>query len=147
MDLGSQAFDWKFNQNSRYYFLGVSLEWNVFSFGKNNYRIKQTTADKQAITAQTDYVQQQLFTELKVRQANMESTIAQYQAAQSQLSTSQTYYNDIAKLYKEGMAMYIELLDAQNQWIDAQLQANIALFDTWISFTAIERASASLTIQ
>jgi outer membrane protein TolC len=147
IDLGSQAFDWKFNQRSRYYFLGVSLEWDVFSFGKNNYRIKQTVADKQAITAQADYVQQQLLTELKVRQANMESTIAQYQAAQSQLSSSQTYYNDMAKLYKEGMAMYIELLDAQNQWIDAQLQANIALFDTWISFTAIERATASLTIQ
>ncbi|WP_198315746.1 TolC family protein [Chitinophaga tropicalis] len=147
LDLGSQAFDWKFNQNSRYYFWGISLEWNLFSFGKNTYRIKQTIADKQAITSQTDYVQQQLLTELKVRQANMQSAIARYQAAQSQLKTSQTYYSDMTKLYKEGMAIYIELLDAQNQWIDAQLQANIALFDTWISFTAIERANASFNIQ
>lgn len=147
LDLGSQSFDWKFNQNSRYYFLGVSLEWNLFSSGKNTYRIKQTIADKQAITSQTDYVQQQLLTELKVRQASMQSTIAQYQAARSQLKASHTYYSDMAKLYKEGMAIYIELLDAQNQWIDAQLQANIALFDTWISFTAIERANASFNIQ
>ncbi|GGH21587.1 hypothetical protein GCM10007423_02810 [Dyadobacter endophyticus] len=146
IDLGSQAFDWKFNQNSRYYFLGVSLEWNVFSSGKNNYRIKQTMADKQAIITQTDYVQQQLLTELKVRQAAMQSAVAQYQAAQSQIKTSQTYYNDVAKLYKEGMAIYIELLDAQNQWVDAQLQANIALFDTWASYTAIERANASFNI-
>ena len=51
------------------------------------------------------------------------------------------------KLYKEGMAIYIELLDAQNQLIDAQLHANIALFDTWIAHTAIERANASFTIQ
>lgn len=147
LDLGSQAFDWKFNQNSRYYFLGVSLEWNLFSSGKNTYRIKQTIADKQAITSQTDYVQQQLLTELKVRQANMQSASAQYQAAQSQLKASQTYYSDMVKLYKEGMTIYIELLDAQNQWIDAQLKANIALFDTWISFTAIERANASFNIQ
>lgn len=146
IDLGSQAFDWKFNQNSRYYFLGVSLEWNVFSSGKNNYRIKQTMADKQAITAQTDYVQQQLLTELKVRQAAMQSAVARYDAAQSQIKTSQTYYEDMAKLYKEGMAIYIELLDAQNQWIDSQLQANIALFDTWVSFAAIERANASFNI-
>jgi outer membrane protein TolC len=147
LDLGSQAFDWKFNQNSRYYFWGVSLEWNLFSSGKNTYRIKQTIADKQAIASQTDYVKQQLLTELKVRQTNMQSTIAQYQAAQSQLTTSQTYYSDMTKLYKEGMVIYIELLDAQNQWVDAQLQANIALFDTWISFTAIERANASFNIQ
>jgi len=147
LDLGSQAFDWKFNQKSRYYLLGISLEWNLFAFGKNTYRIKQTIAEQNAITSQRDYVQQQLLTELKVKQDNMESAIAQYKAAQSQLRTSQTYYSDMSKLYKEGMTIYIELLDAQNQWIDAQLKSNITLFDTWIAYTAIERANASFNIQ
>jgi len=147
IDLGSQAFDWKFNTQSRYYLLGISLEWNLFSSGKNSYRIKQTIADREAIASQTDYVQQQLLTELKVRQADMQSAIALYNASQSQLKASQTYYSDMLKLYKEGMAIYIELLDAQNQLIDAQLHANIALFDTWIANTAIERANASFTIQ
>ena len=147
IDLGSQAFDWKFNSNSRYYLFGISLEWNLFSSGKNNYRVKQAFADREALASQTDYVQQQLLTELKVRQASMQSAIAQYEAAQSQLKTSQTYYGDMLKLYKQGMAIYIELLDAQNQWIDAQLHANIALYDTWIADAAIERANASFTIQ
>jgi outer membrane protein TolC len=147
LDLGSQAFDWKFNKQGRYYFWGISLEWNVFSFGKNTYKVKQTTSDLQIIASQTDYVQQQLLTELKVRQNDMESAIAQYKAAQSQLIASQTYYNDMLKLYKEGMAINIELLDAQNQWIDAQLHTNIALFDTWIAYAAIERANASFNLQ
>jgi len=127
--------------------LGVSLEWNLFSSGRNNYKIKQSIASEQAVSAQTSHVSQQLLTELSVRRANLQSAAAQYQAAQSQLKTSQTYYNDMTKLYKEGMAIYIELLDAQNQWVDAQLQSNIALFDTWISFTAIERANASFNLQ
>ena len=147
LDLGSQAFNWKVNKQSRYYFWGVSLEWDLFSFGKNSYKIKQTEADFQAIEAQTDYVQQQLLTELKVRQNDMQSAIAHYKSAQSQLKTSQTYYDDVLKLYKEGIAIYIELLDAQNQFIDAQLNANIALFDTWIAYAAIERANASFIIQ
>jgi len=147
LDLGSQAFDWKFNDKSRYYLFGVSLEWNLFSSGRNNYKIKQSIASEQAVSAQTNYVTQQLLTELNVRRAKLQSAVAQYKAAQSQLNTSQTYYNDMSKLYKEGMAIYIELLDAQNQWVDAQLQSNIALFDTWISFAAIERANASFTIQ
>lgn len=147
LDLGSQAFDWHFNTQSRYYLLGISLEWNLFSFGRHNYRIKQTISDQQALTSQTDYVRQQLITELKVKQADMQSALAEYNAAESQLTTSRTYYSDMLKLYKEGMAIYIELLDAQNQWIDAQLQANIALFDTWIAHAAIERANASFTIQ
>jgi outer membrane protein TolC len=147
LDLGSQAFDWKFNKQSRYYFWGVSLQWDLFSFGKNSYKIKQTESDRQAIAAQTDNVKQQLLTELKVRQNDMQSAIAQYNSAQSQLKTAQTYYNDELKLYKEGMAIYVELLDAQNQLIDAQLNANIALFDTWIAYAAIERANASFIIQ
>ncbi|EJL71417.1 TolC family protein [Chryseobacterium populi] len=147
LDLGSQAFDWKFNKQSRYYFLGVSLEWNLFSSGKNSNRIKQTVSDHQALEAQTGYIQQQLLTELKVRENEMESALAQYQAAQSQLKTSQTYYTDVLKLYKEGMIIYIELLDAQNQLIDAQLHTNIALFDTWIAYAAIERANAGFNLK
>jgi len=147
LDLGSQAFNWQFDNHSRYYFWGVSLEWNLFSSGKNSYKIKQTNADRHSIAAQTDYVEQQLTTELRVRQNEMQSAVAEYQAAQSQLKTAQTYYDDVLKLYKEGMAIYIELLDAQNQLINARLNANIALFDTWIAYAAVERANASFTIQ
>lgn len=147
LDLGSQAFDWKFNNQSCYYFWGISLEWNLFASGRNACKIKQTVADQEALVSQTDYVQQQLTTELRVRQAEMQSAIAQYDAAASEVKTSEIYYGDMLKLYKEGMAIYIELLDAQNQLIDAQLHANISLFDTWIAYTAIERANASFTIQ
>src|SRR6185437_12664341 len=147
LDLGSQAFNWQFNNQSRYYFWGISVEWDLFASGRNSYKIKQTVADREALQSQTDYVRQQLLTELKVRQADMQSAIAQYAAAETQVNASEIYYSDMLKLYKEGMAIYIELLDAQNQLIDAQLHANLDLFDTWIAYTAIERANASFTIQ
>nr|WP_295928246.1 TolC family protein [uncultured Dyadobacter sp.] len=146
IDLGSQAFSWDFNSKSRYYFWGVSLEWDLFSFGKNNYKIKKAVAEQRSISAQTDYVGKQLLTELKVRQNEMQSAIAQYESALTQLKTAQTYYTDQLKLYREGVAIYIELLDAQNQLINARLDANIALFDTWISQAAIERANAGFNL-
>ncbi|BAV05056.1 Outer membrane protein TolC [Filimonas lacunae] len=147
LDLGSQEFDWKFNSDSRYYLFGVSLEWNLFSFGRNTYKIKQAVADQKSIAAQTDYVKIQLQTELSVRQHEWESSLAQYQAAVTQQRTAQTYYGDEMKLYKEGLAIYIELLDAQNQLINARLQTNISLYDMWIAHAAIERATAGFIIQ
>jgi outer membrane protein TolC len=147
LDLGSQEFDWKFNSDSRYYLLGVNLEWNLFSFGKNTYKIKQAAADQKSITAQTDYVKLQLQTELSVRRNDLASSVAQYHAAITQLNTAQTYYSDEMKLYKEGLVIYIELLDAQNQLIDARLQTNISLYDTWIAHARIERASAGFPIK
>ena len=146
IDLGSQAFSWDFNSKSRYYFWGVSLEWDLFSFGKNDYKIQKSLAGQRSISAQTDYVGKQLLTELKVRQNEMQSAIAQYESAQTQLKTAQTYYNDQLKLYREGVAIYIELLDAQNQLINARLDANIALYDTWIAQAVIERANASFNL-
>ncbi|MCU7552874.1 TolC family protein [Chitinophagaceae bacterium LB-8] len=147
VDLGTQAFDFKVNNKSFYYLAGISLEWNIFSGNKNKYKIRQAEADGKVLQSQTSYVEQQLKLQLTTFTNSFKAAIAQYNAAQSQVVSSQKYYNDIFRLYKEGMAIYIELLDAQNQWIDAQLQANIALFDTWISFTAIERANASFNLQ
>lgn len=147
LDLGSQAFDWKFNDQSRYYFAGVSLTWNIYSSGVNTYKIKQARAEEKSLAAQTDYVESQLKTELQVRKNEFRSALAQYNAAASQLKAAHTYHTDELKLYKEGLALYIELLDAQNQLINARLDLNIALFNAWISSAAIERASAGFTIQ
>ena len=146
LDLGSQAFDWKVNTASRYYLFGVSLEWNLFSFGKHTYQIRQAQADRQSITAETDYVKLQLQTELNVRQHGLTSSIAQYNASLTEMHTAQTYYTDELKLYKEGLAIYIVLLDAQNQLIDTRLQTNISLYDTWIANAEIERATAGFPI-
>ena len=69
-----------------------------------------------------------------------------YQAAVSAFTTSQKFYNDMLRLYKEGQALFIELLDAQNQLIQSELQVNISLCDTYIKAAEIERANASFNL-
>ena len=147
VDLGSQAFDFKVNNKSFYYLAGVSLELNIFSGNKNKYKIRQAEADGQVMQSQTSYVEQQLKLQLTISNNSFKVAIAEYNAAQSQVASSQKYFNDMFRLYKEGQALFIELLDAQNQIVTAKLQLNISLFDTWIKATEIERANASFIIQ
>lgn len=147
LDIGSQGFDFKVNNKSPYYFAGLSLEWNIFAGGKNKYRVKQAEADSKAIAAQAGYVENQLSLQLTIAINAFKSAIINYQAATSQVAASEKYYKDILRLYKEGTVLFIELLDAQNQLVTAQLQANISLFETWIKQAEIERANAGLTIQ
>ena len=146
VDLGSQAFDFTVNNKSFYYLAGISLEWNIFSGNKNKYKIRQAEADGKVLQSQTGYVEQQLKLQLTTSNNLFKAVIAEYNAAQSQVASSQKYYNDMFRLYKEGQALFIELLDAQNQLVTAQLQLNISLFDTWIKATEIERSNASFTI-
>ncbi|GGF29030.1 TolC family protein [Flavobacterium limi] len=144
-DFGIQDFDFEVDKNSRYYFAGVGLEWNIFSGNKNKYKLKQVEEDQKKISSHTDNVKQQLLLQFQVSQNNLKSALEQFYADKNQKVASKKYNDDITKLYKEGQAIYIELLDAQNQWVNAQLNTNISLYNSWIAFAELERANATFT--
>lgn len=144
-DFGIQDFDFEVNKQSRYYFGGVGLEWNIFSGNKNKFKLKQTEEDSKKISSQIDNVKKQLLLQFQVSQNNLKSALEQFYADKNQKEAAKKYNEDITKLYKEGQAIYIELLDAQNQWVNAQLNTNIALYNSWIAFAELERANATFT--
>ena len=55
----------------------------------------------------------------------LQTTLQNYQAAQEQLKSAQSYFNLIEKGYKEGVNSLIEFLDARNQLTNSQLQLNL----------------------
>ncbi|REG99513.1 TolC family protein [Flavobacterium aquicola] len=146
-DVGFQDFDFNVNKDSRYYFAGVSLEMNIFSGNKNKYKLKQVEEDSKKISSQTDNVRQQLLLQFQVAQNNLKAALEQYNANKNQKESAKKYNDDITKLYKEGQAIYIELLDAQNQWVNAQLNTNISLYISWIAYAELERANATFTLK
>jgi outer membrane protein TolC len=146
-DFGIQDFDFEVNKQSRYYFAGVGLEWNIFSGNKNKYKLRQVEEDNKKISSQMDNVKQQLLLQFQVSQNNLKSALEQFEADKSQKESAKKYNDDITKLYKEGQAIYIELLDAQNQWVNAQLNTNISLYNSWIAFAELERANATFTFK
>lgn len=144
-DFGIQDFDFEVNKQSRYYFAGLGLEWNIFSGNKNKFKLKQVEEDNKKISSQIDNVKQQLLLQFQVSRNNLKSALEQFYADRNQKESAKKYNDDITKLYKEGQAIYIELLDAQNQWVNAQLNTNIALYNSWIAFAELERANATFT--
>ena len=146
LDLGSQGFDFDVNDKTAYYLFGLSLQWKVFSAGKNKYKVKQAQMDNQILDTKTSYIKDQLNLQLITSINSFNASLSNYRALQQQEQASTIYYSDIQKLYTEGQALFIEVLDAQNQLTTAQLELNIALFDTWIKATQIERATASFDL-
>lgn len=145
-DFGFQDFDFDVNKDSRYYFAGLGLQWNIFSGNKNKFKLKQVEEDSKKISSQIDNVKQQLLLQFQISQNNLKSALEQFYADKNQKESAKKYNDDITKLYKEGQAIYIELLDAQNQWVNAQLNANISLYNSWIAFAELERANATFNL-
>jgi len=143
LDLGSQAFNWEVNNQSRYYFFGLSLDWNVFAWGQHKYKIQQAALDVNTTEAQIDETEKAFHLQLVQAINNYNTAVSGYQDAISQRTYSEKYYTDQAKAYKEGELLYIELLDAQNQLTLARLQVSLAYAKVQIAKAEAERAQAS----
>ncbi|MEL7006333.1 MAG: TolC family protein, partial [Bacteroidota bacterium] len=146
LDVGSQGFDFAFDNNSVYYLFGLSLEWNLFASNRNKYKTKQVEADTRAIQSKTTYAENRLKLQLTTSVNNLTAAVSKYSSAEAQLTSSERYYRDLLKQYKEGQILFIELLDGQNQLISSRLNTNIALYDTWSKMAEIERANASFDL-
>ncbi|RFS26411.1 TolC family protein [Chitinophaga silvatica] len=146
VDLGSQGAMAHFNQDTRYYLIGVNLEWNIFSSNKQKYRIQQASNQVHEIVNETAKTQDALELQLYQTTQNYQTALANMQAAKSQLAFSEKYYRDQLKVYKEGQLLYLELLDAQNQLTQAQLKNTIALAAVQTAYAAVERAVAGYDI-
>jgi len=103
--------------------------------------------DGKKIASQKDNAEQKLLLQYEVAQNNLKAALKQFDAEKDQKEAAKKYNDDITKLYKEGQAIYIELLDAQNQWVNAQLNTNVSLYNSWIAFAELERANATFTFK
>ncbi len=147
LDGGAQNFDFVINKHTPYMLLGLSVDWNLFSAGRNKYKEKAAEASLSSINKQTEFVKSQLDLQLSTASNSFHAAVKVYGNTAFQEKAALRNYTDLLKLYKEGQVIYIELLDAQTQYINAQLQTSIALMDTWIKYTEVERANASFHLK
>lgn len=147
LDAGAQNFDFRLNQHTPYVLFGLSVDWNLFAAGKNKYKIKEAEAALGSTQTQTAYVKSQLEVELTTTRNSFDAALKVYDNTLFQEKAASRNYTDLLRLYKEGQALYIELLDAQNHYIDAQLESSIALMDTWIRYAEVERANSSYNLK
>lgn len=146
LDLGSQGFNWKVDDKSKYYMWGINLQWDLFASNQYRYKAKQATAELKSIEVQEQQTKKALEMQLQNAYNSFNAAFASCRSAQNQLTLSEKYYKDQMKMYKEGQLTYIELLDAQNQLISSQLQLSVAIANTRIAAAEIERCSASYSI-
>lgn len=143
LDLGSQGFDFAFNDQTRYLLFNLTIDIPVFSGMKNVNKVKQAEQDLAALEARQSYLENQLRLQLQVHINNFKTAVEVYKAIENQVATARKFYGDTFKRYREGQVNYIELLDAQTQLLNAQIQLSIAQENILIRLAEIERAQAS----
>lgn len=147
VDLGSQAFDWQYNNQSRYYFAGVAFQWDLFAGGQNRHKMQTARVEAQQLDSRLQELEQQMRLRRENSLLQLQASKERYTASQALTASAARSLADAQKLFREGQLLLIELLDAQNQYIQAQLQQNLRLFDCRMAQVQAERAAYSLTVK
>ncbi|ATP59046.1 transporter [Pedobacter ginsengisoli] len=143
IDLGAQGDFLKVNKDAPYYLFGVTLSWQIFNGNRNKNKTQQALLDLKSTEIQTEQASQQLELEVITAQNKLNAALQAFKASVSQTALSLQYYKDEQRLYKEGQALYLELLDAQTRLINDQLKQSIAYLNMLTRNTELERAKAS----
>lgn len=145
-DLGSQSEGFKFNNNSRYYMLGLQLDIPIFTGNRNTFKIKQTVLDVKNAELNAELVAQQLNLTKRTAQNNLKSAYQNYQSSLKQFEAASSYQRLIDKGYNAGSNSFIETIDARNQLTSAQLFTNISRYRLLSALAELERETATYQI-
>jgi len=147
LDLGSQAADWRVNENSRYYLVGVQLSMPLFQGFRTNHTIRQNTLEIEKTELNLSHTTQQLNLAAMVAKNDLQTATQNYVASREQLKSSQSYFNLVEKGYQQGINSLIEFLDGRNQLTLSLLQQNVRLYEMLIASAKVERETASFTFE
>lgn len=147
LDLGSQASNWEWNQNSQYYLFGVQVSMPLFQGFRTNTAIRQSRLEIQKADLNILHTTQQLNLAVSMAANDLQTARQNYVASGEQLRSAQSYYNLVDKGYQQGVNSLIEFLDARNQLTSSQLQQNVKLFEVLTAEAKLERESATYSLE
>jgi outer membrane protein TolC len=144
-DLGSQSFDWAFDQQSRYALWGLNFSVPIFQGGRNRNQIYRNELGLKSVKNQKALLENKLSLDLQLTKNEVKSNQATLRSAEKKLESSTAYFRLVDRGFKEGTNSLIEFIDARSQLTQASLQKTISSYNLLKSLAILERQLTSET--
>lgn len=144
-DLGSQAFDWRFDSQSRYLIWGLNLSVPIFQGNRNRTQIQRAQLGIQSLQNQQQLLDQKLEMDLELARNELITQKAALESATKKLSSAMAYFRLVERGYREGVNSLIEFIDARNQLTSASLQKNLSTYKLLKANAHLERQLHTVT--
>jgi outer membrane protein len=147
LDLGSQAYNWEFDDQSRYYLAGLQLSLPIFQGFHTNQQISQTRLELKKSELNHHNTEAALQVQADASLNNLLNAQQNLFASREQLTSARSYFNLVEKGYQQGVNSQIEFIDARNQLTTAELQMNLRHFEMLVAQANLERQTSSYNLQ
>lgn len=147
LDLGSQAEQMRFNNQSRYAMVGLQFDLPIYSGNRNRIKIKQSQLELEDASLNREYIKRQLQVSSNVAKNNLLASWQTYQSSLKQLESASSYQRLIDRGYQAGTNTYIETIDARNQLTGAQLSTLVNKYNVLLAAAELERETAAYPLK
>lgn len=143
-DAGYQGFNYTFKSDQQYWLVQFGLSWDIFKGGEKRAKTQQARIDYQVMENKMEQLKKQI--ELQVIQAHYELKAARqsYETSQRGVRSTERSFQIIQAKYKEGQAILLEYLDAQNKYTTAQLTHSINQYEVLRKSAALQKTINNL---
>lgn len=142
-DVGYQGFGFHFNGTQFYQLAGVNLVWPLFKAGDNKYKIKQARIDIEVVDDQYRDLTQQLTLEQQTTVNNYHSAVEALQALADAAGSAREAYRLVERRFDEGQALQVDLIDARNQYTNAEIRYSFGRLAVLNRAADLERVTAA----
>jgi outer membrane protein len=143
-DIGYQGFEYRFDDEQRFWLVQFSLTWDLWRGGERRSKTQQARIDYQVVENKMQQLKRQI--ELQVIQAYHTREAAQqsYFAARSGVKNASKSFEIIHTKYNEGQVILLEYLDAQNKLTTSKLSETLSTYELLRAEAALQRTIANL---
>jgi outer membrane protein len=126
-----------------YYVAQFGLTWDIFHGYEKKHKIQQAKIQKDQLQNKLEEVKQQI--QLQVSQAYFELDAAKKSLTTAQDGTqkAEKYFKIVDSRYRNGQAILIEFIKAQNDIITAKLQESLAKYDILVKQAQLDKVAAN----
>ncbi len=139
-NVGIQGFGYHFS-NQGFGVLQLGMQWDLYHGKEKQRKIEGAKIDKRISESKVDQAKQQV--QLQVAQAYYEFVAAEeaLAAAKDGVRQAEGVLKIVDSRYRNGSAIYIEYLKAQNDVQTAQQMASLTKYDLWIKKATLDKVS------
>ena len=147
VDLGSQAADWQFNSQSRYFMAGVEVTVPVFTGFRNRTKISKTKLELEDLSIRLENTNRQIMVAADAARNNLSTAMANLTSSEKQYQSARAYFNLVEKGYAAGIHSLLEFMDARNQLTASEIEVKLNRYKVLSAYSDLKRQTASSTLQ
>lgn len=142
-DYGIQGEEYSFTKNDDYAMVTLGLKWTIFNGATNKAKHDQALLQKEQLQIKKEEVERKIQLELRNAILDFKQKKQDLDVAKKQVAESNENYRMVEKKYKNGMVSQIELLDAQNNKTQSEMNAILMHYDQLNSLATLEKIVGS----